>query len=299
MKEGQDSLGWLQIQLLINKPAFKSKILSIDAFYDELQSFSFVDESSLLILPQAEKIKKKDVPLITESTKWMILLASSMRTTNPLYQFFESKNALLDFSLQTKAVQETRVLEELGLIAAYYDKKIALNPRKFMLERLGYDWLLFNQEIMKIATFIGSREEITLDDVKEVCLDVKEKGLFDLTEALFMKKTDLALKVARLILNESTSLFPLLRGLRNQLQVELQVACLLNESSSALQEIQNLFPYMKGKILQNHVQIAQNFGLSNLKKAIMIVDEIDFLAKSGSVDEDLLLDMLIAKVTYV
>jgi DNA polymerase III delta subunit len=114
-----------------------------------------------------------------------------------------------------------------------------------------------------------------------------------------MKKTDLALKVARLILNESTSLFPLLRGLRNQLQVELQVACLLNESSSALQEIQNLFPYMKGKILQNHVQIAQNFGLSNLKKAIMIVDEIDFLAKSGSVDEDLLLDMLIAKVTYV
>jgi DNA polymerase-3 subunit delta len=298
-KEDEDPLKWFKSYITRSKISLKFKAFDPEFLYENLGAFSFLDDDKILVCKEAEKLKKSDIEYALSSVKPVLFLASSLRSTNALYKFLESQKSILDLCQETKAQREKRKVEDIIDWANHYDKKMTTQTALFLMSIVLDDQDLIEQEILKLSCFVGNRDEITMKDIFHLTSNTKEETLFRLTDALFSKQTDQALKIARSLLHENASLFPLLRGLRTQIQVEMQVASLMLTSRNPQTEIQNLFPYMKGKILEIHMHTAQKFGFKALKKALLAVDEIDFLAKNGVEDEELLLDILISKVNYV
>jgi DNA polymerase-3 subunit delta len=298
-KECDDPLKWFKNYIIRNKLSIKFKVVDLDNLYEALGAFSFLDDDKLLVIISAEKMKKKDIEFVSTSAKPLLFLSSSLRSTSSLYKLLEPQKAILDLSLESRVQREHRLNDEIIKWVCFYNKKISLATSSYLLSISNDDPDLLHQEILKLVCFIGDREEITLKDVATLITNSKEETLFRLSDALFSKQPDQALKIARKLLHENASLFPLLRGLRTQLQVEMQVASIMASNKAPIPEIQTLFPYMKGKILEIHMHTAQKFGLKALKSALLAVDEIDFLAKNGVEDEELLIDLLIAKVNYV
>lgn len=298
MKEGDDTLKWLRSHLSRLKKPPLIKIVEIENLFEECSSFSLFEEK-LLVIPGSEKLKKADVEMISTNPSAILFLSSGMRSTNALYKWLEPQKVVLDLSLETKVQREKRLTREVIDIATYYGKKMSAETAGYLLSIVPADFDLLTQELLKLSCFVGEREEITAKDIASITANTKEESLFRFCDALLAKKADIALHIARKLLNENSSLFPLLRGVRTQIQVELQVASLLATSPHAAADIQQLFPYMKGKILEIHMQTAQRFGLKALKQALLSIDFIDFLAKNGVEEEELLLDILIAKVTHV
>lgn len=298
-KEVDDPLKWFKSYISRNKNPLKIKAVEPEMLFESLGAFSFIDDDKLLVVKHSEKLKKSDIEFALTSVKPVLFLASSMKSSNALYKFLEPQKSILDLSLETKSQREKRMLEDVIAWAKFYDKKITSQTASYLLSILFEDPDMIEQEVLKLSCFVGDNEEITLKDVLQLTFNSKEETLFKLTDALFSKQPDQALKIARNLLHENASLFPLIRGLRTQIQVEMQVASIMLASNNPQVEIQNRFPYMKGKILEIHMHTAQKFGLKALKAALLAVDEIDFLAKNGVEDEELLLDILIAKVNHV
>jgi DNA polymerase-3 subunit delta len=298
-KDCDDPLKWFRNYLIRNRLSIKIKVVDLDSLYEALGAFSFLDDDKLLVIQSAEKMKKKDIEFVSTSVKPLLFLSSSLRSTSSFYKLLEPQKAILDLSIETRVQRENRLIDEVIKWAYFYGKKISPPTSSYLLSITNDDPDLLHQEILKLVCFIGEREEITLKDISGLTTNSKEETLFRLSDALFSKQPDQALKIARKLLHENASLFPLFRGLRTQLQVEMQVASIMASNKAPQLEIQALFPYMKGKILEIHMHTAQKFGLKALKSALLAVDEIDFLAKNGVEDEELLIDLLIAKVNYV
>jgi DNA polymerase-3 subunit delta len=54
---------------------------------------------------------------------------------------------------------------------------------------------------------------------------------------------------------------------------------------------------MKGQILERHIQQAQHYGLEAFKKGLLAIDESEMRAKNSSVDEKILLELLMMQLT--
>lgn len=293
MKEGDDPLKWVR-----NKCTLVTKVVEVENILDECQTLFLFGDVNLLIVPGAEKIKAPLVEELKKIDKPILFLGSGMRSTYSLYKWLESQKAVLDLALETKGQRASRFIDEIIKRAMSFDKKMKPDAAAFLLSLIEEDPDTLSQEVMKLSCFVGDREEITIKDISLLTSQSKEETLWHFCDALLAKNGDRALHIASLLFKENSSLFPLLRGLRTQLQNQLQIASIMAYSPNAAVEIQKIFPYMKGKILEQNMQTAKRFGLNALKKALLTVDEIDFLAKNGIEEEELLLDTLIAKVVY-
>ena len=105
-----------------------------------------------------------------------------------------------------------------------------------------------------------------------------------------------SLRIARSILEDGVPIFSLLRQIRSQFQSKLHICSILATGGSPA-DIQQKFPYMKGRILQNNMQLAQQYGLQRLQKGIILIDETEIKGKNSMLDHAFLVEHLIAKLT--
>jgi len=65
------------------------------------------------------------------------------------------------------------------------------------------------------------------------------------------------------------------------------------------QQVTKVFPYLKGGLLEKKIQLVKNYGLDRFQMALVCLLEVEIKAKNSSVDSKLLLEILIAKLTYI
>jgi DNA polymerase-3 subunit delta len=95
---------------------------------------------------------------------------------------------------------------------------------------------------------------------------------------------------------EGQPFLPLLRQIRNQFLTEYQVCALLEQGQTSAEIFQE-FPYMKGQILEKHIQNARDYGMGAFRKGLLAIDAAEIQAKNSGVDEQLLAELLIVKLT--
>lgn len=296
VKEVDDPLKWFKSFLQRLKTTLAIKIISSQELFEELNSFGFFEKDQLLVLTQAEKLKKKEIDLLLGASRPLLILSKGIKASHLLYKMIDKDKGLLDLSLETKSQREKRMLLEIASMAKLEGKTIAQEAALFLVSQVSEDIELVGQEIFKLATFIGDRKEITLKDAALLTFNCKDESVFKLMDALFAKKSDLALHLSRKLMQDESSIFPLLRAMRSQIQIEMQVASIMKSSSRPEHEIQSLFPYMKGLILDLHMNTARKLGIKTLQAALLAVDQVDFLAKNGNENEEILLDLLVTRL---
>ena len=91
-------------------------------------------------------------------------------------------------------------------------------------------------------------------------------------------------------------LLSLLRQIRSQFQTDYQISCILAEGGGASEIAQN-YPYMRGTILDKHIQTAKSYGKHKFKEGILALDETELKIKNSAADDNFLNELLILKLT--
>lgn len=272
-----------------------------EMIWEELQAFSFLAPKRVVLISQAEKMTKPTQELLRSyfanpnKTICLILEASGLNRATNLYKDAEKYGVVLDVA-EEKPWEKERSLQ--GWIVEQLHgegKQIDSSTAAILIKQLGTDQSTLHQELEKLICFVGDRKQITASDISAVCTKVSQESGWLLGEAIFRCDGPEALRMTKGMLEDGTALIALLRQIRSQFQTDYQVCCML-ASGKTPQDISQSFPYMKGMVLNKHVQQAQAYGAERFKSGILAIDETELLAKNSAGDPDWLMERLIFKL---
>ncbi len=291
----------LAIDLLAGKIARKEKIgefaikrVKGGSVLDELNTLSFFSASQIIIVEDVSALSKQEEEAVLKGAPGTFIILSGVPSASAFYKKVEKEGVVLDLSAEKSWQKEKGIEEWIGVECAKVGKRID-QPALVMLAReTKADSQLLRQELDKLFTFVDTRDRITVQDVDLLVAKGAESNIFELSESLFKADRAKAIKIMRNILSQGGNYFALLKQLRGQIETELKVASILKNGGTP-QKITETFPYMKGFVLEKHLESVRRMGFERLKKALTLVDDFDLKGREGQPDYELLTDMLAAE----
>lgn len=275
-----------------------------EEFWERLNSLSLLSESQVLWIKQADKLKKsiqekpEDYFTRPSLSVRLIMSAPSWVKTSSFYKASEKIGAIVEIPELKPREKESLLVERINRQIRAEGKTISFQACQELIGQIGSDSRLLSNEIDKLICYCSEKNEITLSDIREICVTGTTVTIWQLGEALFRRDTIAALQAARASLLESRALLPLLRQIRSQFQTGYQVS-LLSEGGKRPEAITEEFPYMKGRILDQNVQRARRYGQESFKRGLLAIDATEIRLKNSNADEDLLLELLVMQLTAI
>lgn len=290
-----------------SNPAFCLKTFdgdrcSIESLMDELQSISFFSEKQVIWLDQADKLPKAATKTLEgyfqkpNPSVCFIVSATAVNHATNFYKYAEKNGVVLEFAEEKPAEKERSMTSWVSSTVASKGKSIEPQASQHLVKQVGTDMSQLHNEIEKLLCYIGDRSLITLKDIGEICSSINMENAWQLGEALFRRDAATSLRISKALLSDGTPLLSLVRQIRHQFQTEFQICSLLANGGTS-HDITQLFPYMRGFILDRHIQSAQSYGMQRFKKGMQLIDETEVAAKNSSMDADFLAELLIIKLT--
>lgn len=274
---------------------------STEEIIQELDTLNFFAPQKVIVINQAEKlIKEHDCfdPFFSQppSATFLVFTAASIASNTNFFKKVEKAGIILDIPEEKSWEKEKSMQVWVQAIVSDAGKKLSPQAAQYLIKSVGFDQATLRQEIEKLLVYMGERSEIAVQDISKLCTTVNLESVWQLGEAVFKKDTISALRISKGILEEGTPLLSLLRQLRSQFQTEYQVSCILNNGGTS-SDIAAQFPYMKGTILERHVQMAQNYGKKKFRQGILAIDDTELKAKNSFAGEETLNEILMIKLT--
>lgn len=269
-----------------------------------LHSYSLFSKTQVIWIQYADKLKKG----IQESLiayfshpsrdQTLILSASSWLKNTTFYKTAEKEGVILDFAELKPWEKEKQLTEWVNKKATAERKSISYPVCQYLVKRVGNDLASLSQEMEKLICFVGDRKEITQHDIEQLCHCNYSETIWQLGEAIFQKNAATALPIVHSLLGEGQPLLVLLRQIRTQFQTEFQIALLLAQGKQG-NDITAEFPYLKGQILERHMRQAKQYGLEAFKNGLIAIDEAELRVKNSDIDDKMIAELLMIRLTHV
>ncbi|MCB0076983.1 MAG: DNA polymerase III subunit delta [Anaerolineales bacterium] len=174
--------------------------------------------------------------------------------------------------------------------AQRYGGQIGSAAATLLADVVGDDLRLIDQEVRKLVTYAGD-QPVSTDDVQAIVPYMQEMTIWELVDAVGMRKVSVALAAAERILSEDPSKGIYLHiMITRQIRLLLQVAELkaLGQSQQQIRSALKLHSFVAGKLFNQ----ANNFTVERLVAAYDRLLDSDIALKSGA-DHALTLNLLI------
>jgi DNA polymerase-3 subunit delta len=157
---------------------------------------------------------------------------------------------------------------------------------------VGADLRLLDQEILKLVTYANSERPITERDVEILVPYLQEAVIFDLVDALGHRDGRTAAETLHRLLEEDEHPLALLGMIVRQFRLLIQVKELKARgiSPGASAKALRIHPFPASKLYNQ----ATHFTTAQLEKIYRHLSEIDLQIKTGRIDAELALDLLVA-----
>lgn len=307
--ECQEAVNLLMRHLLPGKEreiaftSFEGSTVIEEKLLTELYSNSFFASKRAIAIYNADKLKKQVQDSLENyvdrpsRSHFLILIAPTLQRNSSFYKKAERIGFVLDLPEIKPWEKEKRTLEWLNKQVTSARRQISHQACQCLIKYIGCDQHLLTQELEKLFCYIGDRKEVTTQDISAVCSIFSNETIWQLGEAVFCCDTTRTLRITRALLNESgNGLLPLLRQLRTQLQTGYQISLILAYGGGAA-EIALEFPYMKGHILERHMQLALHYGVERFKRGLLAIDKTELQVKNSQLEDSLLAELLMIKLT--
>lgn len=158
---------------------------------------------------------------------------------------------------------------------------------------IGSNLRLLDQELEKLATYVGSEGKIDRPEVERLVSAVQEANIFHMVDALGGRDGRRALRLLRQLLNEGAEPLYLLTMIVRQFRLLLQARELDTKGTPAplMARQMEVPPFIARKCLQQ----ALNFRPAELRAIMGQLLEIDFGIKTGQLDGSLALDLFVVR----
>lgn len=281
---------------------FDGEDANTEALLSELNTSSFLTERKVVLIQNGDKLKKAAMEAIQayfmhpRKSHYLVIAAATINRNTLFYKNAEKQGVILDFAEAKPWEKEKTLSEWIVQQTVVFGKKMTLQAAQYLVKQVGLDPLLLQQELHKVVCYVGDRADITLQDIGTICISVNLETVWQLGEALFCRNAPAALHMVQAQL-ASGAVFPvLLRQIRNQFQTEYQICSILTNGGHP-QDVAAEFPYMKGNILEKHLQMALGYGMDGFKRAMLAIDEADIAAKNSMIDTVFLAERLVIQLT--
>lgn len=280
---------------------FDEEKVDIDKVLRELESLGFFSTKRVVVVHHAENLLKAATEKLLvyyenpNPSVYLVLTGTSVSAVTNFYKKSELVGVILEIPEEKPWEKEKSLKEWIDQKVAGHGKQIDAAANQLLLKQIGTDQLILNQEIEKLICYVDEKRPITTQDVYAVCISVNVENVWQLGEAIFRRDPITALRIALALLQEGTPLLILLRQIRSQFQTDFQVCTILAQGGSG-QDVAKQFGYMKGQILDKHIQLAKNYGMQRFRKGVILIDETELAAKNSATESSYLIERLIAKL---
>jgi DNA polymerase-3 subunit delta len=221
---------------------------------------------------------------------FILFVESKVDKRNKLYKAVAACGDTVEFPLQE--AKELRIW--VGATLKKAGKQITERTATYFLEQVGNDMFNIHSEVEKLICYCGGREVVTEADIEAVCTPLLKNRIYQMAEAVAGRRTDealrfyhdmLALRVAPMwILSELGRLYNSLLQIK-----ELKDKGYGNDTVAAMIGL----PPQRAFVVGKQLPLAAKYSLADLKQAVAACVATDEAIKSGNIDDQVGVELLI------
>lgn len=276
----------------MNYHYFEGKDININEIIDMAETMPFFAEKRVIFVENSGFCKaggEKLAEYLTQPAKTVvfIMIETQVDKRSKLYKVFKDKGRICEFTKQDEATLKRWI----SGIVKKENKMISDQVLNLFLEKTGTDMENIRTELEKLFCYTIKREEITCDDVNNICTQRISNRIFEMVSAIAEKRQRDALDMYHDLLTLKESPMGILALIARQFNLMLQVKELQQKglNSKAIGEKTGLSPY----IAQKYEKQSAKFKMKELKNALNACVSADEAVKTGKLNDVLSIELLI------
>lgn len=283
---------------MMNLEIFDDKKIMPDTIINASETFPFLAEKRLIIVRDSglfhtgrknESEKMSDYISKIPETACIVFIEDEVDKRGKLYKSVSKNGHAVEF----KTPPESDIIK--WIMTGFKKNKVVISndTAAYLLRTVGSSMENALGEIEKLTAYKNGEGEITKSDIDSVCIKSFETKIFDLVAAIGNKKAETALEIYRNMLMMKESPIMILAMITRQFRIIFQCSELLksgeNNAGIAARLGQREF------VVRECVKQSKNFSGNILMKAIEYCLETDINIKTGKMNGDLAVEVLIIK----
>lgn len=220
-------------------------------------------------------------------TTYFVFSENEVDKRSKMYKSVASNGYISEFASQNENVLKKWIAQ----VLAKDNKKIRENVVELLLSKTGTDMENIYSELEKLICYTYGRDEITAQDVNEICTTVIEDHIFDMTEAMANKNTQKALSLYYDLLALKVPAMRILFLISKQYNQLFQVKSmkLKGFDNKAIASTIGLPPFVIGK----YISQASSYKLSQLKKYVESCVQAEEDIKTGRMNDLMSVELIL------
>jgi DNA polymerase-3 subunit delta len=270
---------------------------------DTLNMFSFDLAERIVSIRYFEQIYKEDITRIaqycespSENTK-LIMVSDKVDSRITAFKTIISKS----LTIETSEIRFDNDLKKwLNTILGEFRFKIDEQTKKYLVENIEIDTFTVYNELKKLEIYIGNRDYVSINDIKDCIANSKTYTVFDLRKAIGLKQKTEALKIAENLINNEESVI-MINSILTSFFIQLWEFQLLSQKGLTLYDTlikaeimyEKTHDFRKKILLEEYQKYLYNFNLSKIQHALKQLYICDSRAKLSMAPEMTLLTSLV------
>ena len=278
----------------MNYSYYDSDNASVKDIIDVCETLPFFAQKRLVIMENTGFLKSSNDELadyIKHIPDYLVIVMveKDVDKRNKVYKAVDSVGYVCEMKPQTTATLEKWIA---GLLAKD-NLKISREACDLILDKTGAGMDYIKQEIEKLVSYCQGRDVVTVEDVEKVCTTQTTSHIFDMISAIANKKQQQALDLYYDLLELKEPPMRILFMISRQFNLMLQAKDLSSRGMNREQvaHTMGVQSFIAGKCINQ----CRNFSMAELKSGLAESVNTESLIKSGMMDENIGVEMLLVK----
>lgn len=286
---------------MMNFDILDGKTMEVARIKEICNTLPFMNEYRLLIVKDSQLFaegRKNETEKLTDYIanipKTTIILFFEEKVDKRLKIFKEIKK--IGEICEFNPLNEKELSEWILSIVQEKDKKISMDTVIYLIRNVGGNMDILYNEVNKLINY-KKEAQITKQDIDNICTKSIESRVFDLVDAIGNKKIEQAIGIYKNLIFNKTAPFMILSMIARQFRIILQVKYLEKKDGN----IQNIARELgiRDFIVRQALAQSKNFTNKVLLEAINECLETDNKAKTGIIQDELGVEMIIIKYSSI
>jgi len=276
-----------------NLSTFYASDASVDDIKDAVETLPMMAQRRVVIVKEAQDFSaaelEKLLPLVEKPVDSTILVfvATKIDQRKKFFKSLDQKGSLVKFP----RLYGNQVGPWIQQIAARFEKKLSTEGVEFLKDFVGVSLMDIHNELLKVAQYIGSRTEITIEDLRAVVSRVKIDSVFELVNAIGSGSRAQAFSQLAYLLEQGQSEVGVLAMITRHFRILLLTQEALREGLSQSQISSRVGVH--GFFIKEYIEQAKRLSTQHLLRVYDILLDTDRALKSSPLSSHIWLENLI------
>ncbi|MFA9375404.1 MAG: DNA polymerase III subunit delta [Lachnotalea sp.] len=278
----------------MNYSYYEGKGINPNEIIDLAETMPFFADKRLIILENSGFFKEKCDTLAdylenpSESTIF-VFVESGVDKRGRLYKRVKDKGRVVELNYQ----DENSLTRWILGILNKEGKKITQNAMQLLLTKTGADMENIQQELEKLVCYVGEKDNISIEDVEEICTTRVTNNIFEMISAVADKQQKKALELYYDLLALKEPPMRILFLITRQFNLLLQVKDLkrLGFASNDIAKKIGLPSFVVNKYVAQSTKLTMKW----LKNSLNLCANSEEAVKTGKINDVMSLELLITE----